>query len=261
MCQQVWGVVLAGFQPRKSGSGWLWSDRIVAALILLAVTASVLQTEEAFAVEFAWAFFAIDLLCGLVFSVEYALRVLAAGADPRFSGFGGRLRYIVSPLALLDLAALLPFFFLFATSDSAFLRLFRLLRILALLKSARLFDAFDLVRRAVRARAYELGVSFCLSLLVLLLSSTALYFAERAVQPDAFGSIPRALWASVITLTTVGYGDIYPVTALGRTFAGVTAFVAIALVALPAGILAAAFSDEIQRRSGESGDERGDPSR
>jgi voltage-gated potassium channel len=229
------------------------SDIAVACLILLAVSAAILQTEDVLVTQYPEVFFVVDMLCGVAFSIEYILRVMAAGQEPRFMGFKGRLRYMASPPAVLDLLALLPFILLLSMSESVFIRLFRLLRILTLLKSARFFNAFDLLRRALRSRAYELAISFCLSLIVLLLSATFLYFAERTAQPETFGSIPRAMWASVITLTTVGYGDTYPVTAAGQAIAGLTAFLAIALVALPAGILAAAFSDEIQRRSKSGG--------
>ena len=244
------------FRPRRPGEGMLLSDRLVVALILLSVLSAALQTEASLQAEYAWAFFSFDIICGSIFTLEYLARVWAAGVDPRYRGVRGRLRYLLSPLALLDLLALLPFLFLLATSQGSILRLARLLRILSLARLLRFSEALHLCFEAVRSRSYELLVSLGLALIVLCASSVGLYFAERAAQPEAFGSIPRALWASIITLTTVGYGDIYPVTPLGRAVAGLTAFFAVALVALPAGILAASFSDAIQRKAeGDAGKE------
>lgn len=128
------------------------------------------------------------------------------------------------------------------------LRLLRLLRLVRLAKLGRYSLAIGAIGDALRDRRYELGASVAIAIVLLLVTSSLLYVVEGEVQPETFGSIPRAMWWSIATLTTVGYGDVVPITALGRTLAGATALLGIGLVALPTGILAAAFSDALARR-------------
>lgn len=122
------------------------------------------------------------------------------------------------------------------------LRLVRVLRILAVARLGRFSQAMLNVGAAFAERRFELLVSFSIAGIILLFSSTLMYLVEGTHQPEAFGSIPRALWWSVVTLTTVGYGDVYPVTLLGRICAAITAVTAVGLIAIPAGILAGAFT-------------------
>ena len=126
------------------------------------------------------------------------------------------------------------------------LRLARALRVITLTRNTRMGIAVRLLRDSILERAMELTLAFLLSILVLLLASVLLYLAEGSAQPEAFGSIPRAMWWAIATLTTVGYGDVYPITVVGRVLAGFTALSAIALVSMPAGIMAAAFSKTFQ---------------
>ena len=115
----------------------------------------------------------------------------------------------------------------------------------------RFSDALNALGRALYQRRYEMILSAGAAFMLLLFSASMLYVVEAEHQPDTFGSIPRALWWSVATLTTVGYGDVTPITALGRVLAGMTAIAGVGLVALPAGILAAAFSDVFQEQEQE----------
>jgi len=157
----------------------------------------------------------------------------------------------------VDLAAVAALATPLLAGDAAALRLFRILRILSLARLGRFGRAFSALGEAVRARGYELVASAAVAGTLLLLTSTLLYLVEGVAQPDAFGSIPRAMWWSVATLTTVGYGDVFPITGLGRLLAGATAVTGIGLIALPTGILASAFSDAIQKRRGTGpGDEQ-----
>ncbi len=170
--------------------------------------------------------------------------------NPRFAGLRfGRLRYMLTPAALLDLAALLPPLLTLAGGETFLLRAARLLRILRLARLGRFSTAMQHIGVAIRSRRYELLLSLGVAFGLLLTSSTLLYLAEQEAQPENFGSIPRAMWWSIATLTTVGYGDVYPLTALGKFFAAITALTGIGLIAMPTGILAAAFSDALQRQS------------
>jgi voltage-gated potassium channel len=128
------------------------------------------------------------------------------------------------------------------------LRLVRLVRIVALAKLGRYSSALNAIGHAIHSRRYELTMSLVIAGMLLLVSSTFLYLVEGEGQPDDFGSIPRAMWWSIATLTTVGYGDAVPQTVIGRILAGFTAITGIGLIAMPTGILAAAFSDALARQ-------------
>jgi voltage-gated potassium channel len=183
----------------------------------------------------------------VAFTIEYLARLYAAGESAKYRGLGGRLIYMLSPAALLDMAATIPLYVALLPSDAALLRLVRLLGILRFAKLGRYSRAMRYVSEAVLSRRFELSFSLAIGGAVLLLTSTLLYLAEGTVQPEKFGSIPRALWWSVSTLTTVGYGDVYPITPLGKVLAGCTAIVGVGLIAMPTGILSAAFSEVFQR--------------
>jgi voltage-gated potassium channel len=223
-------------------------NKLVLVLIVLASLLAVLETEEGLLAAAPRLFVTLDLAFGLIFSAEFALRLWAAGADARWAGLIGRIRWLMRPIAIIDLIAILPSFFALAGTDAFLLRLVRLARILRLAQLGQFSDAVALLWDAVRSRRYELAVSFLAAGAVLLASAIMLYLVEGAVQPEAYGSIPRALWWSVVTLTTVGYGDVYPVTMAGRMLGGLTAIAGIGLIAMPTGILAAAFSDAFQKR-------------
>lgn len=230
------------------GDGMSPINKLVCLLVLIAATVAVLDTEITLRNRFGDLFFGIELVLFAFFIVEYIARVYASGEDPQYRGFVGRLKYIVSFWALVDLLALIPFIVTLGVSDAFVMRLMRLLRLLRLARLGRFSDAIDAVLTAVAERRYELMLSLLAAMFLLVGSSSVLYLVEAEAQPEAFGSIPRALWWSVATLTTVGYGDVTPITAVGKIFAGVTAIAGIGLIAMPTGVLAAAFSDALQRR-------------
>lgn len=223
-------------------------NRAIVWLILASVTLAILETEPAVHTGRETLFRAFGIAFAILFGIEYLARLWCAGENPRFRGLRGRLAFMVTPVALLDLAAVAALATPLLTSDAAALRLVRLLRILTLARLGRFGRAFAALGEAVRARRYELVASAAVAATLLLGTATLLYIVEGATQPEAFGSIPRAMWWSVATLTTVGYGDVFPVTGLGKLLAGATAVSGIGLIALPTGILASAFSEAIQKR-------------
>ena len=190
--------------------------------------------------------FVLDIAeCGVggIFLAEYLARLWCVGLEPEHRGVSGRLRYLCHPVVILDLIALVPFFLGILGAESLVLRLVRVLRIFALAKMVRYSAAIRLVLRSLVSRRYELAFAVCLAGMMILISSAALYVVEGDRQPKAFGSILRSMWWAVVTLTTVGYGDVVPQTPLGKVLAGITALGGIGMIALPTGILAAAFSD------------------
>ena len=179
-----------------------------------------------------------NVVIASIFGVEYILRIWSANhtAVP-----GARTKYITSFYGVIDLIAFLPALILPLFNVSLLLRLLRMLRLLQLLKIRSLTRGLNRVMKAVEDSKSELVVTLLMSTLLIFIGAVLMYFVEGTVQPEQFGSVPRALWWSIATLTTVGYGDVYPITAAGRLLASIIALVGIAAVAMPSGILAAAF--------------------
>ncbi len=222
-------------------------NRIIVVVILTSVAIGIAGTEPVVQQRLGRTLLVLELCLGLIFVIEFVGRLWCAGLNTRFAGTAGALRYLLRPLTLIDLLVIVSLVAPAFGAEVVVLRMLRLLRLVALAKFGRYSQALKLLAAAFHKRRYELVLSASIALLILLLSSTGMYLLEARTQPDAFGSIPRALWWSVATLTTVGYGDVYPVTTLGRLFAGITAVAGIGLIALPAGILASAFSELTHR--------------
>jgi voltage-gated potassium channel len=230
------------------------TNKVLCGLIVFAGLFAIVSTEADAVTAAPLAFRAIELSLAIVFTIEYAARVYAAGESVRYRGIAGRLRYMLTPLALIDLVAVVPLYFAFLPTNAALLRLCRLLGILRFAKLGRYSRAMRLIAEAIHSRRFEFGLSLAAGCFVLIVSSTLLYLAQGDAQPDKFGSIPRSLWWSIVTLTTVGDGDVFPVTPIGKVLAAVTAVIGIGLIAMPTGILAAAFSEVFQRQRADDRD-------
>lgn len=232
----------------RVGKGLSIPNLILIALILIAAAAAIVETEPVIAAGRERLFRGLEVLFGAIFLSEYVARLWIAPENPRFarSRFP-RLRYAATPIAIIDLAAILPAIFAFSGGGTLVLRFFRIMRMLRLAKLGRTSQAWRHIAEAVRDRRYELLLTAGILGVCMLVSASLLYWAEADAQPDKFGSIPRALWWSIVTLTTVGYGDVFPITPLGRFLSGFIAIIGVCLIALPTGIFAASFSDALQR--------------
>ncbi|MFB0612413.1 potassium channel family protein [Aurantiacibacter poecillastricola] len=224
------------------------TNRLLIAVVLISVIFAVLGTEAALASEYRDIFIAAEMTFGGVFLVEYVCRVWSvAEKEGSETAWRKRLDFIISPFGLLDLAVVVASLFPLLVTGAPLFRLLRLLRLAALMKFGRFSMALRELGHAISERRYDLFVTLALAASLLLFGAAALHWAEGRVQPEAFGSIPRAMWWSIITLTTVGYGDVSPITPLGKILAAMVALSGIGLVAMPTGIIAAAFSDAMQR--------------
>ena len=193
------------------------------------------------------AFMAFEAVSVGIFTLEYALRVWSYTEEPRYSRpVSGRIKFIFSPIQLLDLLAIVPFFLVFLGLDLRALRAVRLLARAARL--SRYFTGLRTLGGVLQAKRYELFTVMLVLVVLLILASSLMFFAEHTVQPEAFSSIPAAMWWTIVTLTTVGYGDVFPITSVGRILAGSIAILGIGFFALPAGILGSGFMEEVQRR-------------
>lgn len=232
----------------RTASGLSLTNFVVVAAVLASVLLAILETEPTVYDPFKRSFEALETGLTAIFSLEYVGRLWSAVEGPgQVTAFAKRARFVRSLTGLLDLIVLVFAWMPFFSGNLALLRVVRLARIARLAKLGRFSRAAEHLHYAVTSRAYELLLTVSLALILLIVGATALYWAEGSIQPEKFGSIPRALWWSVVTLTTVGYGDVSPITPLGKVLAGLVAVAGIGLVALPTGILASGFSEAVQR--------------
>jgi voltage-gated potassium channel len=223
-------------------------NAVSSGLIFLTVAAAIAETEPAVSQGREGLFRAGELLVGILFLAEYLARLWTCVEDPARRGQKWpRFRYALSLAALVDLVAIIPALFAIVGGSTLVLRLARVVRIFRLAKLGRISRAWRGLSEAIHERRTELFLSAGLTVVAIVFAATLLYWAEGEAQPDKFGSIPRALWWSVVTLTTVGYGDATPITPLGKFFSSLISIAGVMLIALPTGILAASFSDVLQR--------------
>lgn len=227
-------------------------------LILLNVVAVVLETVPAVNHAAPGLFHGFELVSVTIFGLEYLLRLWSIAEDRRYAGPFGRWRWAVSSSGLIDLLAVLPSLLPTVSLDLRSLRLLRLLRIIRLGKLGRYSIAAQTLHSVLRNKAADLISLLGMLLVLLLLTSTVMYWLEHDAQPQLFSSIPATMWWGIVTLSTIGYGDMSPVTDAGRAFGGVVAIVGIGMFALPAGLLGAAFVDELARRRAQHPSQQGE---
>lgn len=233
-------------------------DLFIMALIVLNVGAVIIETEAEFVAHHKVTLHTFDIFSVAVFTIEYLLRIWSCTSERRFAHpVMGRLRFMVRPMALVDLAAIAPFFLpMLLTMDMRAVRALRLFRLFRLFKMGRYCSAMQTMGRVLLAKKEEMLVGLMIMLMLLVFAASAMYFVEHDAQPEAFGSIPKAMWWSAVTLTTVGYGDVTPVTALGKVLAACMAMLGVGMFALPAAILAQGFVQEVDRRKKSAGQPR-----
>lgn len=213
-------------------------------LVLLNTAAVILESVKSWASRYHAFFVGLEFTSVFVFTVEYGLRVWSSREDPRYQRPGrGRLRFVLSPLGLIDLLTVLPFYLSLGGLD---LRLLRLVRLFRVLKVARYVRALHVIGQVIRRKRAELLVALGAITVLLVLVSSLMYTVEREAQPDKFGSIPDAMWWGVATLTTVGYGDVFPITPVGKVLSGLIAVLGLGLFAIPTGLLAAGFAEHLR---------------
>ena len=230
--------------------------RVISGLLLLLiaanVTASVLETDQDIARRAPGFFRWFEIVSVVIFTIEYVLRLWSCTADKTYADpIRGRLKLAGRPMSIIDLLAIAPFYFellLPGTLDFRFLRALRLMRLFRLLRIGSLADAFATLARVVQGRRPALVVTLAVVIVAMVLSAGAMYLVEHEYSGSPFTSIPRAMWWAIVTITTVGYGDIVPISAAGKAIAGFVAFLGICALALPVGIISSGYLDELSRR-------------
>lgn len=237
---------------QKAESGDIASmvfDVFIVSLVFLNVLAVILGSVPEIASEYEGMLDGFELFSVIIFTVEYALRVWSCTSNVTFAKpVVGRIRFALTPMALVDLAAILPFYLPSVVIDLRFLRVLRMMRMFRLFKVVRYSRALRTIAAVVQSKKEELVMTLSVVVILLVLASSLMYYVERDAQPEAFCSIPAAMWWAVATLTTVGYGDVYPITPVGKTLGMAIAILGIGMFALPAGILGSGFVEELQKR-------------
>jgi voltage-gated potassium channel len=219
-------------------------NHLLVAMIVVNLVATTLESVPALDARYGTVFWVIEWLSLILFTVEYLLRAWVA-ADNGYD-LGARLKYVLSPIGIVDLLAVAPFWIgLFSDADLRFLLVFRMVRFLKLARYSpgmrSLLDAIYTERRAL----------FCCLVIVMgatLVAASIMQVVEGEAQPEKFGTIPDAMWWAIITLATVGYGDVSPITPLGKVLTALYILASLIIIALPVGIVATAFASEIHRR-------------
>ncbi len=211
---------------------------IIASLILFSV--ETLPSAEKYESLFLWSEYVIVA----VFSIEYVLRSVAKGA-----------RYLLSFYGVIDLLAILPFYLSLGMIDARAIRICRLLRLFRMAKLQRYGTAWRRLRTAFADIRHELAVFSGFTLALVYLASVGIYYCEHEAQPEAFASVFHSMWWAIATLTTVGYGDVYPVTVAGRVFTFIVLILGLGVVAVPSGLLASALVKQQESDNPEGGNE------
>ena len=224
------------------------TDRFMIVLILANVAAVILASVPTMEAQYSASFYLFETISIFFFTIEYLFRLwvcVERVQGPAQGNLRSRLRYMATPMALIDLVAIAPFFLYFMLPDMRFLRVVRLVR---LFKLVRYSPALATLGRVIRRESRALSATIVVILSLVVIAGSLMYHLERDAQPIAFGDIPHAMWWAVSTLTTVGYGDVVPITDMGRVLGGMVMLFGLAMYALPIGIVASGFANEIGQR-------------
>jgi voltage-gated potassium channel len=220
---------------------------LLSILIIVDISAFILETSQQLNQNYSWLFKSITIFSTVIFTIEYGLRLWLCTVERRFHHpVWGRLRYTLTPMAIIDFISTFPFYLLLVFHNLAFLKTLRLLRLARILKIGRHSQSVRSLVRVIIRKQEELLITLTTIVFLLIIASSLMFFAEQDAQPELFSSIPAAMWWGVVTLTTIGYGDIYPVTTIGKLLGASLAFFGIGVFVLPAGIVAAGFAEEVK---------------
>ncbi|GAB3541243.1 ion transporter [Spirosoma fluminis] len=240
--------VLETSAGKRRGASLIFNVLLIT-IITLNAFAIVLHTVPEYDQHYSGLFSSFELFSVIFFTIEYVLRLWVCVEKERYRHWlWGRLRYMLSASAIVDLLAIFPFYFSLFATDLAIVRILRLFRIFRLFRISRYSHAFRLIRNVVSDKKEELILSMVFVIFMLIIVSSVMYYVEHPAQPDKFASIPATMWWGISAMTTVGYGDIHPITPLGKLLGGMAAIMGIGLFALPTGILVSGFTEQIRNQ-------------
>lgn len=226
-------------------------------MIVLSIIAVILESDKAISEKYHAIFYWFEVIAVILFTFEYISRIYTARLLHSDLPPGKAVRkYILSPMAVIDFLAIIPFYIELAFGlmglhnvlDLRFIRVLRLMRLLRIFKLNRYNTSLQMIGDVLKEEKEKLYITIFMTFILLVLSSALVYTVEHESQPEAFPNIYSSMWWAIATLTTVGYGDVFPVTAMGKILAGVIALLGIGLVALPTGILSGSFVQAINEK-------------
>ncbi len=243
------------FHTSYGRKGWRYKidDYFITSLIVLNVLAIILETNSDLRHSYQFYFYYFELFSVTIFSIEYLLRLWVSDLKYRtMSPFKARLKYIFSAMGIIDLLAIIPFYLpLFVDLDLRNLRSLRLFRLFRIFKLAHYSASLRLVGQVINKKKQVLTITIASTFIIIMLSASIMFELEHSLQPDKFPDIFGAFWWAIATLTTIGYGDVYPMTGAGQILAAITAIFGIGLVAIPTGIVSVGFLEEISKMKTE----------
>ncbi len=221
--------------------------KFIYVLIVLNIVALILESYEPFRARHGFGFQVFEIFSIVIFTIEYLARVYVSNIKGT-----GRRNFAFSFYGVIDLLAILPFYLPFIfTFDLRVIRILRIFKFIRIFKLGRFNRSFKTISAVIKDTKEELIVTLFIAFVLLLISSTLMYYAESVAQPDKFQSIAHSFWWAIATLTTVGYGDVYPVTTFGKFLSSIIALIGIGFVALPTGIISSAFIERIEKNQGK----------
>jgi voltage-gated potassium channel len=244
-------------KPEESKTSFILNSTIYI-LIFISIVNLMFSSVESLQNEYG------DIITGVrniimpIFVLEYILRLYASGSLDQYKGIAGKLKYVKTPYAIIDLLSILPYILLNTGFNSSFIRSLRLLRIFRLFRVKKYAIFIQQMRKITNNLKEELLVLLFYTAVLLVMLSFAIYELEHDAQPEVFTNVFQTMWWSVATLTTVGYGDMYPVTALGKIITAFITIIGIAFVAIPGGMFASEFMSEINKNKEKKANEATD---
>lgn len=223
-------------------------DFIITALIIISALGFMFETEP-HSQKYENLLLGIEIFATVAFTIEYFLRLWVCDLNRKYRHpVKGRIKYIFTPLLIIDFLAVIPLYLMVFFPFPIVIKVSHILRFFRLFKIGRYSDSIRTIARVMWAKREELFATLIAVIFVLVFVSSLMYFVEKDEQPEQFRSIPATMWWGVITLTTVGYGDVYPITVIGKVLSSCLAVFGIGIIALPAGIIASGFAEEIEKK-------------
>jgi voltage-gated potassium channel len=238
-------------EAAKTGDGISRAfDVFIVTLISLNVIAVILGTVEALSSQYGQIFRWFEVFSIVIFTIEYTMRLWVCVTNIKFRHpILGRIKFALTPFAAIDLLAILPFYLpMIMPFDLRFIRAIRLLRLFRMLKIGRYSKSVQLLGSVLKNKKEELAITIFAVLVLLICASSLMYYVENSAQPEHFSNIPSAMWWGVSTLTTVGYGDVYPITTMGKILGAIISLLGVGIFALPTGILASGLVEAMQKK-------------